>query len=167
MSDTEIESVRKTVGRELVARLYFLPAYEKLILAPVYRNFEGADYEQGTAELVSTRGSIPPEGELGRRARETLLRCERKDRNLRGQKASEWPAYRESGLKGIKQFEKACFLVEVTTLPSTIEVEARPPLVEDLHVGGHLPLGADDADLGALILRVMRCCQKLHADHLA
>lgn len=166
MSYPEIQSRRESIGKELIGRLYFLPSSKKLVLAPMYRNFESLDYEQEKTEVVPIDGPISFE-ELGRHAREALLRCERKDRNLRGYKASEWPAYRASGMKSIRQFEKTCYRVEITTLPCFIEVKGVPPLSKDIHLGGYVSIAAEAADLGSLILRIVRCCQKLHSEGLA
>src|SRR5262245_42109306 len=82
MDYPDIESLRNSLGKELIGRLYFLPGSKKIILAPMYRNFESMDYEQEKTEVIPFDGPISFE-ELGRHACDTLLRCERKDRNLR------------------------------------------------------------------------------------
>jgi hypothetical protein len=162
----DIESRRKSLGKELIGRLHFLPASKKIVLAPMYRNFESIDYEQEKAEIMTFDGPISFE-ELGRHAFETLLDCERKDRNLRNYKMSEWPAYRASGMRSIRQFEKSFIRTELRTHPCYIEVEGSPTPNGDIHVGGFVTISALDADLGSLILRIVRCCQKLHSERLA
>jgi hypothetical protein len=173
----EFDRLRASLGKELTAHLYFLPAAKNLILAPVYINFESLDYEKETVDVVPINDPVSCE-EVGRLAFETLLRCERKDRNLRGDVESDWAAYQASGAKSLRQFRRTAYRIELKTLPVVLEVKGHPPELANkninglnLHVRGFsgLPRGSPDEDreLGTLILRIVRCCQKLHMEGLA
>lgn len=173
MEFLEFQKRRETLGGELIGRLYFLPARKKLILAPVYLNSASLSYEQERVEVVPIEGAISCE-ELGRQAHETLLRCERKDKNLRTRKDSDWAAYHASGATSLRQFRKIAYLVELTTCPVVIEVTAWPPQADEeavgelgMHLRAYAGLPGEDKDLGTLILRMVRCCQTLHAEGLA
>jgi hypothetical protein len=171
------DGLRASLGKELSAHLYFLPAARKLILAPIYINFASLDYEKEEVEVVPIDNPASCE-EVGRHAYETLLGCERKDRNLRDSVESDWAAYRASGAKSLRQFRRTAYRIQLRTYPVVLEVEGHPPELPDksisdlnLHVRGYssLPLGAPDENqkLGTVILRIFRCCQKLHMEGLA
>jgi hypothetical protein len=171
------DQLRDSLGKELTAHLYFLPAARKLILAPICINSASLDYEKEEVEVVPIDNPASCE-EVGRHAYEALLRCERKDRNLRDSRESDWAAYRASGAKSLRQFRRTACPIHLKTCPAVLEVIGYPPELPEksisdlhLHVRGYagLPLGApgEDRELGTLILRIFRCCQKLHSEGLA
>jgi|GEM_PF-4668228 len=173
MEFIELDQRRKLLGKELIARVYFLPTNKKIILAPVYLNAASLDFEQDQIEIMPIEGPISCE-ELGRKAYETLLRCDRKDRNLRDHKANDWEVYRASGAKSLRQFARQTIRIDLKTFPVAIEVQGWPPQSEvwninglGMHVRAFANLGCEDMELGTLILRIVRCCQKLHSEGLA
>ncbi|WP_406699606.1 hypothetical protein V5E97_12160 [Singulisphaera sp. Ch08] len=173
MEYLEIKERRDLLGKELIGRLYFLPKLKRIILAPVYLNSASLDFEQDQVEIMPIDGPIGCE-ELGRKAYETLLRCDRKDLNLSGHKASDWEVYRASGAKSLRQFAQQSIRIELRTLPVFIEVQAWPPQSEvrniyelGIQVRAFVNLVGADHELGTLILRLVRCCQRLHSDGLA
>jgi hypothetical protein len=156
---------RKTkLGRELYTALYYLPDTGKMIVAPTNVNEAGIYYEQDQATLLE-----PPldSVELGRHARAALTAFDVKPQDLRNRKASDWAAYRVSGMRSVRAFEYAAIRVTIETINATLRLEAWPTLNGTAFVGSYLPPSAEHSEMGMLIKQVVACCQKLRADRSA
>jgi hypothetical protein len=160
----DITDRKAKLGRELYTALYYLPDTGKMIIAPTNVNEAGVYYEQNRATLLE-----PPldSVELGRRARAALTAFDMKPQYLRNRKASDWAAYRVSGMKSIRAFEHAAIRVTIETINATLRLEAWPKLNGTTFVGGYLSPSAEHSEMGALIKQVVACSQKLRADRLA
>ena len=161
----DITDRKAKLGRELYTALYFLPETGKMIVAPTNVNgIGGFYYEQDEATLLE-----PPldSAELGRLARAALIAFDVKLQDMRNRKASDWAAYRVSGLKSIRAFEHAAIRITIETINTTLRLEAWPTLNGTTFVGGYLPPSAEHSEMGALIKQVVACCQKLRAERLA
>ena len=161
----DITDRKAQLGCELYTALYYLPDTGKMIFAPTNVNGVGGFYyEQDRATVLE-----PPldSVELGRRAREALTAFDVELRDLRNRKASDWSAYQVSGMKSIRAFERAAIRITIETINTTLRLEAWPTNNGPAFVGGFISPGADHSEMGALIERLVACCQKLRAERLA
>ena len=83
--------------------VHIYASIDNTIVAAMHRNFAGIYYEQ--IDPVVLAGSPDPVA-LGAAFKQAFDRFSVKDANLREHKRSDWPAYRASGLRTIKEFER-------------------------------------------------------------
>jgi len=81
--------------------LYF--SADSVIVAAMHQNLAGIYYEQPAPFAI--QGTPTPE-QLGHAFREAFDRFSIKDANLQEFKRSEWPAFKASGLRSLKEFER-------------------------------------------------------------
>ncbi len=83
--------------------------------------------------------------------------------NLRSSKKSDWPAYRASGVKSIREFENQYVRVSVVAFSSVLRVEATVPggLAEGLFVGRAISNACELEQLGDLIRLSSRCSVRI------
>ena len=86
------------------------------IVAAMHRNFAGIYYEQ--ADPIVLAGPADAEA-LGSAFKRAFDRFRVKDVNLREHKRSDWPAYRASGLRTIKEFESRYRFVSCSSADAT------------------------------------------------
>jgi hypothetical protein len=96
----------------------YIPLHEQpIIFAAVAVNDAGIRYEAGSTAVVPLSA---PVAEIGSAATKVLTQYTRKDRNLRDIKKTDWPAYRASGLKALKHFEKEFSFVAIEHSQSSL-----------------------------------------------
>ena len=81
--------------------LYFSP--ESVIVAAMHQNLAGIYYEQSAPVVIQ---GIYTAAQLGRAFRDAFDSFSIKDADLRESKNSEWPAFKVSGLRSVKEFER-------------------------------------------------------------
>jgi hypothetical protein len=104
-----------------------------IIVAAMHMNLAGVYYEQ--SEPIVVEGT-PSAGPFGRAFREAFDRFSIKDADLRDSKRTEWPSFRASGLRSVKEFESqyrqmTCYGVDSSNAvvratvehPSRLEIE--------------------------------------------
>jgi hypothetical protein len=160
----DITDRKAKLGSELYTTLYYVSDTGMMIFAPT--NGGGGLYcEQDQATLLE-----PPldSAELGRRARAALIAFDTQlPQDLRNRKTSDWAAYRISGKKSARAFEHAAIRVTIETMNTTLRLEAWPTHNGEAFVGGFLSPSAEHSEMGALIKRLVACCEKLRAERLA
>jgi hypothetical protein len=104
-------------------------------------------------------GDVMPE-DLGQSVWQALL-CFRSisgPLDLSSRKKTDWPAYRASGAKSVRQFEDCFVRVSVEAFPCLLRIEAGvlAKVAERLFVGGYLSNACQFEALGELIQLVCR-----------
>jgi hypothetical protein len=92
------------------ARIYLADDTKPAIVAAIHHNAAGIYYEQDEAVVVADWREVLP---LVAALRSALERFSFRDRNLRDSKLSEWPAYRVSGCRSVKEFQSSYFCISV------------------------------------------------------
>ena len=159
----DITDRKAKLGSELYTTLYYVADPALSIFAPT--NGGGGLY----CELAQATLLEPPldSVELGCRARAALIAFDTElPQDLRNRKATDWPAYRISGKKSVRAFEHAATRVTIETINTILRLEAWPTHNGEAFVGGFLSPCAEHSEMGALIKRLVACCQKL-AERLA
>lgn len=104
-------------------QLYFGPG--SVVVAAMHQNLAGIYYEQADALVL---GGAPAPAELGAAFRAAFDRFSVRDADLGDAKKSDWPAYRASGARSLKEFERAFRPVACYGLnPSNAVVRAATP----------------------------------------
>jgi hypothetical protein len=90
------------------------------------------------------------------------------DQNLRSGKKTDWPAYRVSGTKSVREFEEEYLRLSVVAFPGVLRVEAAVPAseVDGLFVGRVIASACEFEALGELIRVVFRCSNHLAEQRL-
>jgi hypothetical protein len=103
-----------------------------VIVAAMHMNLAGIYYEQPEPIVVE---GMPSAGQLGTAFREAFDRFSVKDADLRDSKRSEWPSFRASRLRSVKEFESQyrpmrCYGVNSSNalVRATIEHPSRPEI---------------------------------------
>ena len=104
---------------ERVVQIYF--SGTRFIVAAMHQNNAGIYYEQPDPVVVEVRQPA----DLGVAFRAAFDAFSRKDRDLSTMKKSDWPAFRASGLKSMKAFERDYTAIQCHGLnPSNAVVRA-------------------------------------------
>ncbi|HEU4852892.1 MAG TPA: hypothetical protein VFT37_12135 [Telluria sp.] len=88
--------------------MHFYVSAKGVIAAAVHQNLAGIYYEQ--AAPITLEG-MPTAMQLGDAFRTAFDRFSIRDTDLRNVKKSDWPAFEASGLRSIKEFERAYRLI--------------------------------------------------------
>jgi hypothetical protein len=133
----------------------------QLIVCPTTSIEKGFYNEQPPVSLIPWDA---PAETLGQNAWESLLLFRKTPGlNLRSSKKSDWPAYRASGLKSIREFEDQYVRVSVVAFPNVLRVEATVPrnVAEGLFVGRTISNACEFEQLGDLIRLSSRCSARI------
>ncbi|ANH68189.1 hypothetical protein ABE85_12565 [Mitsuaria sp. 7] len=134
--------------------LYFSDA--AVIVAAMHRNLEGIYFEQ--ADATVRLAGVPSAHELGRAFQSAFQSFSMVDADLRGAKRSDWPAFKASGARSVKQFEDEFRPVSCYSLnPGNAIVRASTPHARKSEVElstSFNPLQSAEA-IGARLLRLL------------
>ena len=98
---------------------------------------------------------------LGAASRQVLARFCRKDRNLYGSKLTDWPAFKASRLRSVKQFEASYLRLHVVAVNEAaiiFEASAFPPKESEIAFRVTFTKGNSNEEVGALLLRLITSC---------
>jgi hypothetical protein len=129
-----------------------------LIAAAIYDNRDSASYEQEDAAVVEQWRISEI---LGAVTWEVLARFCRKDRNLYGSKLSDWPAFKASNLRSVKQFEASYLrigIVAVNDAALMFEATVFPPNESEIALRVAFSKGNSNQEVGTLLLRLISSC---------
>jgi hypothetical protein len=85
----------------------------------------------------------------------------RKDRNLYDYKLTDWPAFKTSRLRSVKQFEAAYLRIHITAVNEAAlayEATAFPPGESEISLRIAYSKGTSNREVGALLLRLIGSC---------
>jgi hypothetical protein len=141
------------------ARIFLADDQKPAIVAAMHYNAAGINYEQDEAVAITGwRESL----QLVAALRSALERFSFRDRNLRDSKRSEWPAYRASGCRSIREFESSYFCISVHPANEAEIIyiaEARPLGEEEIS----LSVTANsrvDKEIGQRVLKLYDACSR-------
>jgi hypothetical protein len=112
--------------------IYFSQA--GIIVAALHQNFAGIVFEQKDARYIEGR---PDAIQLGAAFREVFDRFSFKERDLRGAKKTEWPAFLASKLRSVKHFETSYHLMgcmSVNSSNSVVRAEIAHPAIDGIQL---------------------------------
>jgi hypothetical protein len=140
------------------ATLYAPVEMGSLIAAAIYDNRDSACYEQEHAAVIE-QWRVPEI--LGAATWEVLARFCRKDRNLHGSKLSDWPAFKASHLRSVKQFEASYLRIHIVAANEAalvFEATVFPPDESQIALRVTFGKGNSNEEVGTLLLRLISSC---------
>jgi len=140
------------------ACIYLGVNFKQAIVTALHHNSAGISFEQDGPAVIADWRRAPG---LGVALRLALERFSPRERNLRDLKKTEWPSYRASSLRSVREFEAAYICISVQALNEAelfYDAYAYPPGEEDIAL--HVTLnryGPDDV-IERKILKLFRAC---------
>lgn len=126
----------------------------RAIVAPVHRNLAGIYYEQpDPIVLHGPPGALP----LGTAFRQAYEAFSVKDANLGSTRKSDWPSYKASGLRSMKEFERQYTTILCYALnPSNAVFRASTahPALADIELSVHFNPLQEEAQIGRHLLQL-------------
>jgi len=150
-------STAREAGEDPRSTLYVSRVLRKIIVCPTTSIEKGFYNEQEPLALVPWDS---PSEALGQNVWESLLLFRSTPNlNLRSIKKTDWPAYRASGTKSVREFEDNYVRVSVLASPGVLRVEATVPgdAGRGLFVGRVISNACEFEHLGDLIHLASRC----------
>lgn len=141
------------------AHIYLADDTKPVIVAAIHHNRDGICYEQDEAVIVpGWRNSTSLVAAL----RSALQRFSFHDRDLRGLKLSEWPAYRASRCRSVADFQSSYFCITVRAANEAelcYIAEARPLDESEISLCVTIDRYGDD-ETGRKLLRLYDACSR-------
>ncbi len=109
-----IEEVRSAPRR--CVNLYVSRSRDRMIVAAMHQNFAGIYYEQSQPALIN---EWPDPETLGIAYLLAFKDFSVKDTNLRDKKRTDWPSYRASKLRSVREFERRFMRISCCGLNSS------------------------------------------------
>ena len=138
--------------------LYGSEKYCHILVAPYYYNEAGIYYEQEIIQIIETNSD---EINIGDQVINCLEMFQFKEKNLRDNKESEWPAFRASKSKSLRSFQEDYYYFSITGLTpdnNTLRIEALPYKGSDIRLSA-LVSKNNHTEIGSLIKRMLNMCQ--------
>jgi hypothetical protein len=142
------------------ARIYLSDKSDSAIVTAIYDNEASLLYEQEETLIVSNR--CDPIA-IASTLRNAIERFKRRDRNLRDYKITEWPAYRASNCRSVKEFESRYLQIFVKAANESelcYLAFAKPIGEEEIELRVTLNRYGSDEEIGQKILRLFDICSK-------
>ena len=141
-----------------VCTVYFSADRDTALVAPMF-NHAGLFAEQPGAV---GEARVEDAAALGQAIRDALDRCVfQPEFNLAGKKRTDWPAYRASGCRSVREFEQrfAPILIQGANASNLVAIVESPTLGEfELHLQASVSFHAPPAELG-------RCVRYVWSQH--
>jgi uncharacterized protein (DUF1684 family) len=137
-----------------LVNIYFSETRREVILAATAINFAGIYYEQDNGAYA--RPLEVNIEQLGVAIQDSLSQFTRADRNLRTAKQTDWPAFRASRAKSVRDFERCTVYVGVFRMPEGLKFSACSYAKADKPLDILLPLDSSAACIGQTAFDVFR-----------
>ena len=145
-----LNAVAQRAGRNPRVAVYLPCSSKTTIVCPTESVNGGLYCDQPPPALLQLDAA--PES-LGQSVWEALLSfCSISEPvNLRSYKKTDWPAFRASGMRSVRQFEDSFVRISIEAFPCTLRVEAYvlAQAAEDLFVGRHISNACQFEALGS------------------
>jgi hypothetical protein len=140
------------------ACIYLGATAKEAIVAALHHNNAGICFEQDDPAVVADwrEGSG-----LAVALRLALERFSPQERNLRGYKRTEWPSYRASNSRSVREFEAKYICISVQALNESeffYDAEAYPPGEEDIALHVTLNRYGPDEEIDRKLLKLFNAC---------
>jgi hypothetical protein len=140
------------------ACVYFPEANTAAIVAALHFNAAGILFEQDEPATVDDwRNS----DSLASAVRSALVQFGPRERNLRDAKKTDWPSYRISHCRSVRQFEASyirVFICAVNTAELFYDASAAPRGESDLSFHVTLPRNGPNDDFSRLLYKLVHAC---------
>ena len=137
----------------------FLPGDDQpAIVSPLHYNAAGIHYEQAEPIVVASWRDAAPLAVALRLALRQFVFC---DRNLRESKKTDWPAYRASGCRSVREFERQFLCLSVRAVNEAelfYDAEARPRGEKQITLHVLLNRYHQDNEFAQPLLRLFAAC---------
>lgn len=140
------------------ARIYLPLEKGPAIVAAVYSNWDGADYEQENP-IVVTEWRDPVA--LGSAFRIVIERYTRRDHNQRDSKLTDWAAYRAYGLRSVKLFQESFQGIRIESVNEAelfYYARTQPDGEDEIELVTTLNRYGLDVEIGRRLLRLYDAC---------
>jgi hypothetical protein len=145
------------------AHIYLAGSGKPAIVAALHHNVAGIAYEQETPTVVA---DWRDGAALAAALRSALGGFSVKDRDLRGLKKTEWPAYRASTCASVREFERTylcIFVGPVNEAEHAYDAHAQPHGEDDITLHVTLTRHSSDVEMGRKILKLFDACTGWHS----
>jgi hypothetical protein len=147
---------KNTINRKLKksVAIYISDSRGQIIIAPQYVNNAGIRYEQETCTVLNFPIDFL---QLGEETLRNFSMFDLKDKNLRDQKRTDWPAFKYSKMKSVKSFEEAFKMVAISgNNESNIIISIETPIVadNDLNIRSWVSTTVSKEEIGKRIIKV-------------
>ena len=159
----ELSERKQKLKSELHTSLFVSKSQNKIIVVPVYELSLGLYCEQETPIVLPFDSPIE---EIGQLAKASLIKCEKASKDLRAMKESDWPAYKASRAKSLKEFKSNYVGIWIQTINANIRIEGHPIGSEQIFVGAYIAPACESNKLGTLLMQIYECCQQLNLPEL-
>jgi hypothetical protein len=158
MTSSESEH-RPREAMKRFARLFIARSGSRAIAVGMHMNENDVWYEDDTPAVLNQPFTAE---ELGNAIAEAMGRTDRRARNLRDNKLSDWPAFKASGEKSLHRFEGSFIEISIeganaANLAAIITGDPEKDAV--LRVTSTISTGIVPAELGERILQVYEACR--------
>jgi hypothetical protein len=150
------------------AHIYLPEDDRPAIVAPMHYNAAGIYYEQADPIVVASwRDAAAIAGAL----RSALQQFVFRDLNLRDHKKTDWPSYRASGCRSVREFEKLFLRMAVSAINEAelfYDVKAQPRGEAEITLHVTLNRYSHDDEFAQPLLRLFdACCKWSSSQHLS
>ena len=150
---------RQKVAEVKRLNIYISDKFHQIIFAPTHNNFAGINYEQ---EECFAHDLPMSESEIGQSAINCWNLFSIKDKNLRDNKPSDWPAFKKSKAKTIRSFEFDYIRLSLRGESESniiLIIEGLPNKDSDLSVTSVISAYTEKINIGDRILKVYEACR--------
>jgi hypothetical protein len=147
------------MGLRRAARVFIHRDGREAIVVAMHYNEDRIGYEDDMAALITSR---PDAVRIGKEVVEALNKSAIRPKNLRDTKLADWPAYRTSGAKSVREFEAEYIqlCVEGANEANVVYVITGIPKKDsELQVTSSVSSCSPPDDLGKRVLRVYQACR--------
>ena len=140
------------------AHIYLGARVKEAIVAALHHNSAGISFEQDDPAVVADWRQGPG---LAAALRLALERFSPQERDLRGYKRTEWPSYRVSNSRSLREFEATYICIGVQALNGAeffYDAEAYPPGEEDIALHVTLNRYGPDEEIDRKLLKLFNAC---------
>jgi hypothetical protein len=155
----QLTDLARVVGANPRATVYLSERYKQSLVCPTATPTSGSYVEMPP---TATNDWEVPDEMLGERIWEALLLF-RKSSEFGPHKLTDWPAYKASRAKTVRDFEAEYVRIIVVSFPCVLRLEGVIPnqFASGLFVGREISNACDFEDLGALLRLIYRCALRL------
>ena len=138
--------------------VYFSKDYKRILIAPFFIDEAWVYYEQDDVESLDLDVD---DKLLGEALKRNLNKFDKRETDLRRQNLTDWPSFKASGLKTVKEFEKKYFRISVSGLNEAniiLAMDAEMKSKYEIDLRTTISAFAEDDQLG-LRLRILHKAQ--------
>ncbi len=138
--------------------IYISDKQKQLIIVPQHENEAGIIYEQDKC-LVNENPMN--HSELGKEVINNLNLYSIKDVNLRDNKSSDWPAFKNSKVKSIREFKQEYIRISVESVNNSnliLLIEGKPYNGSELTINSQISFHANNEEIGKRVMKIYETC---------